>query len=71
VAGWLRTPYLSLRRAGMAGWTAGGWLAEDPWHSCRLFHLVMRQFQLFHHLLQILLVHLTKDFVKLCSVVLL
>jgi hypothetical protein len=28
--GWLRTPYLSLRRAGMAGWTAGGWLAEDP-----------------------------------------
>jgi hypothetical protein len=46
----------------MAGWTAGGWLAEDPRYSCRLFHLVMGQLQLLHHLLQILLVHL-RDFV--------
>ncbi len=51
-------PLLSLRRAGMAGWTAGGWLAEDPRHSCRLLHLVMGKLQLLHHLLQILLVHL-------------
>jgi hypothetical protein len=55
----------------MAGWTAGGWLAEDPRYPCRLFHLVVGQLQLLHHLLQILLVHLTKSFVKLSSAVLL
>ncbi len=51
----------------MAGWTAGGWLAENTRHPCRLFHLVVGQLQLLHHLLQILLVHLTKYFVKLSS----